>query len=295
MTRTITILTKTALCLAVGAWAMSTPVSAQLPPGMKPFETTKIADGVYSFRFFFHRNMFIVTDEGVIATDPMNAKAAATLMKEIKKVTDKPVKYVIYSHEHWDHISGGKVFKDAGAKFVSHANCAIEFKRNPSPNVVMPDETYKGARHDVKLGGRTVELYHFGRNHGHCMTVMRLPKEKILFMVDLVSPKRVAFRGMPAYYPADWVSTLRVIERKLDFERIIPGHGPPTSPASAVTKQREYIEDLMVAVRGAMKTERNIEKVKQMVKLPKYEKWGGYKQWLPLNVERIFLFYRMGQ
>ena len=71
------------------------PVSAQLPPGMKLFKTTKVADGVYSFRFAFHRNMFVVTDEGVIATDPMNPKAAGILMKEIRKVTDKPVKYLV--------------------------------------------------------------------------------------------------------------------------------------------------------------------------------------------------------
>ena len=91
---------------------------AQLPPGMKRFETTKIADGVYSYRFFFHRNIFIVTEEGVIATDPMNPRAARTMMAEIKKVTDQPVKYVVYSHEHWDHIAGGKVFKDASEDFI---------------------------------------------------------------------------------------------------------------------------------------------------------------------------------
>ncbi len=67
------------------------PASAQLPPGMKPFETHKVADGVYSFRFFFHRNMFVVTDDGVIVTDPMNPKAAGIMLKEIRKVTDKPI------------------------------------------------------------------------------------------------------------------------------------------------------------------------------------------------------------
>ena len=95
------------------------PAQAQLPPGMKQFETTRIADGVYSFRFFFHNNIFIVTDRGVIATDPISARGAQTMMDEIKKVTDQLVKYVVYSHEHWDHISGGQVFKDAGARFIN--------------------------------------------------------------------------------------------------------------------------------------------------------------------------------
>lgn len=267
--------------------------SAQLPPGMKPFETTKIADGVYSFRFFFHRNMFVVTKDGVIATDPINPKAAGILMKEIKKVTDKPVKYVVYSHEHWDHISGGKVFKAAGARFISQANCVDEFKNNPNPAVVVPDGTYK-TRHDLKLGGRTVELHHFGRSHGSCMTVMRLPKEKLAFIVDIVTPKRIAFRGMPDFYPRDWVRTLRQVE-KLEFDRMIPGHGPPSVPKSAVTEQRQYLEDLMEAVQVARKTEHNPDKIRKMVRLPKYEKWAGYNQWLEMNVERINLMYHMGK
>ncbi len=110
-----------------------TPAHAQLPPGMKPFETTQVADGVYSFRFFFHNSIFIVTDRGVIATDPISPRAAGTMMAEIKKVTDQPVKFVVYSHEHWDHISGGQVFKDAGARFISQANCVPEFKKKPEP------------------------------------------------------------------------------------------------------------------------------------------------------------------
>jgi len=280
-------------CAAMAALAMPGPAVAQLPPGMKPFETTTIADGVYTFRFFFHRNMFVVTRDGVIVTDPINPKAAKVLMGEIRKVTRQPVKYVIYSHEHWDHISGGKVFKDAGATFISHKNCPASFKRVPSPAVVMPDRTYSGARHDVKLGGRTVELHYFGLNHGRCMTVMRLPKEKILFIVDIVTPNRVAFRGMPDFYPAEWIRSLKAIE-KLDFVKIIPGHGPPTAPRAAVAAQRQYLEDLMAAVKAARAKTLNLAKVKAMVKLPKYEKWAFYKQWLPMNVERIFLYYHMG-
>lgn len=290
---------KPLVCVAAAAvLAAGWPIpgaKAQLPPGMKPFETTKIADGVYSFRFFFHRNLFVVTDEGVIATDPVNPRAAQTLLKEIKAVTDKPLKYVIYSHEHWDHISGGKVLKAAGATIVSHENCVDSFKRNPNPAVAMPDQTYSGPRHDIKLGGRTVELHYFGPNHGNCLTVVRLPKEKIVFTVDIVTPKRIAFRGMPDFNPGEWVRTLREIEQKLDYTRVVPGHGPPTVPASAVTEQRQYLEDLMTAVKEARKTERNPDKIRKLVRLPKYEKWSGYDQWIEMNVERVNLYYHMGR
>ncbi|MFQ5914399.1 MAG: MBL fold metallo-hydrolase [Nitrospinota bacterium] len=259
---------------------------------MKLFETTKVADGVYSFRFAFHRNMFVVTDEGVIATDPMNPKAAAILMKEIRKVTDKPIKYVVYSHNHWDHVRGGRVFKEAGARFISHAGCVKHFKRDPNPALVMPDETFK-ERYDLNLGGKTLELLYFGRNHSDCLVVMRLPEEKILFIVDLVTPRRLPYRILPDYFPKDWIRSLREIE-KLDFDRIIPGHGIPVGPASAVRETREFLEDLMAAVKEARKKTRNPDKIREMVKLPKYEKWGGYNQSLAQNVERINLYYHMG-
>ena len=276
------------------AVALTTSAVAQLPPGMKPFETTKVADGVYTFRFQFHRNMFIVTDAGVIVTDPISPVAAKTMRAEIAKITDQPVEYVVYSHEHWDHISGGQIFLDEGARFISHAQCIDEFKRNPSPIVIIPEGTYK-KRFDIELGGTTLELHHFGRNHGVCLTVMRLPKEKIAFIVDIVTPNSLPYRDMPDSHPGDWVRTLREIERTLDIERIIPGHGPPTAPASAIREQREYLEDLMAAVMAVRKTERDPDKVRKLVKLPKYEKWDGYGPWLEMNVERINMFYHMGK
>jgi glyoxylase-like metal-dependent hydrolase (beta-lactamase superfamily II) len=291
-TRPLFSLTTFPLVLTWALLASPHPASAQLPPGMKAFETTKVADGVYSFRYFFYRNMFVVTNKGVIATDPINPKAAKILLQEIRKVTDKPIKYVIYSHNHWDHILGGKVLKKAGARIIAHENCIAHFKRRPHPDLAMPDGTYK-RRHEIRLGGRTVELLYFGRNHGDCLTVMRLPKEKILFIVDLVTPKRVAFRFMPDFYPGDWVRSLKEIE-KLDFERVIPGHGPPVVGASAVREQRQYLEDLMAAVKEAHAKNPDPDKVREMVKLPKYERWGAFNLWLGMNVERIWAYYHMG-
>jgi glyoxylase-like metal-dependent hydrolase (beta-lactamase superfamily II) len=66
--------------------------------------------------------MFVVTSAGVIATDPIGygrPQAVVTYVDEIKKVTNQPIKYLIYSHHHFDHIAGGKPFKDAGAVVVA--------------------------------------------------------------------------------------------------------------------------------------------------------------------------------
>jgi glyoxylase-like metal-dependent hydrolase (beta-lactamase superfamily II) len=83
-------------------------------------EITKLADDVYLFRHQFHQAIFITTPEGVILTDPISSDAATWLKAELKTFTDQPVRYVVYSHHHSDHITGGSVFDDH-AVFISHA------------------------------------------------------------------------------------------------------------------------------------------------------------------------------
>lgn len=269
------------------------------PVGGEPFghSVTTLGNGVYVFRWWVYRNIFIVTDQGVIVTDPMNPKAAKILQAEIRRITDKPVKYVVYSHNHHDHISGGVIFKEEGAEFIGHENVLKELGDHPSPVTPLPDITFK-ERLTVELGGRTLELEYYGPNHGESLVVMRLPEEKILFVVDIVTPRRVAFRMMPDFWPDEWIRTLKEIEAT-DFDYVISGHGPHTEPAidtaNVVMEQREYLEDLMVAVKEAMESGiHSPDELQKSVRLPKYEDWRSYDDWLPMNIERIWSFYHMG-
>ena len=100
------------------AIVLGIPAQAQQRPQI---ETTKVdgTDNVYVFRNGNHQSMFVVTKDGVIATDPVaygRPTGGQQYIDEIKKVTDKPIKYLIYSHHHFDHAAGGKAFKDAGAR-----------------------------------------------------------------------------------------------------------------------------------------------------------------------------------
>lgn len=293
------------IILIIVAISLSTAASAapkfpiDEPMGGQTFghSVTEIGDGIYVFRWWVYRNIFIVTDEGVIVTDPMNPKAAGLLRGEIRKVTDKPVKYAVYSHNHHDHISGGNIFKEEGAKFIGHKNVLKELGDHPSPGTPLPDITFEDS-YTLKLGSRTLELTHFGPNHGESLAVMRLPKEGILFIVDIVTPRRVAFRDMSDFWPDEWVRSLKEIEQ-MDFDYVITGHGPENQPAidpaSVVTEQRVYLEDLMTAVKKAMDAgSHNPDILKTTVKLPQYEHWQYYEEWLPMNIERIWAYYHMG-
>lgn len=260
---------------------------AQLPPGFKKQELTKVSDAVYSFRNMFHRTWFMVTDDGVIVADPINEGAAKAMLAEIRKVTDKPVKYLLYSHEHADHASGGQVFKDAGATLVSHAACVEHMQ---GAGVTAATKTWTGA-HVISLGGKTVEMFNFGPSHGHCMAVMRIPSENLGFIVDIVSPGSVAFKTMRESDPDNWIATLRKVEA-MDFDRFIPGHGPPTAPKSAVTAKREYLELLSSSVKAALDAGKDPAVLATDGTFAKYAKWRGYKDWLPMNIVRMARWHK---
>ena len=144
MTRTRLTIVTVALAACLGA------VAYAQQPAEPPFATTKVdgTDNVYIFRIGNRQAMFVVTSAGVIATDPIGygqPQTGATYLAEIRKVTNQPVKYVIYSHHHLDHVAGGKPFKDAGATFVAHTRAKQRLERLQDPHTVIPDEAVTAA------------------------------------------------------------------------------------------------------------------------------------------------------
>src|SRR4029079_18414185 len=125
--RNVVTVTALALFAFTGIAAAQTSPQTSPPASPPPFATRKVdgTDNVYIFRYMGHQSMFVVTPKGVIATDPIaryRPEAATTYLAEIKKVTDQPVKFLIYSHAHYDHVAGAKPFKDAGARIIAHKN-----------------------------------------------------------------------------------------------------------------------------------------------------------------------------
>jgi glyoxylase-like metal-dependent hydrolase (beta-lactamase superfamily II) len=240
----------------------------------------------------------VVTPDGVIATDPISylrPQAAQAYLAEIRKITPAPIKYVVYSHHHYDHIAGGKPCKDLGATFIAHRNAKARLEILRHPDVVIPDEVVDTVR-AIDLGGVRVELHYVGRNHSDNSLVMLVPREKILFTVDFIPVQTVQFRDMPDGYLPDWFDSLdRVLA--LDWDRMIPGHpyaGGRLGTKEDVRDLRQYMTDLSDAVRAAANQGKCFDAAIKEVKLPKYEKWGNYDAYLPGNVERFCEFWGRG-
>jgi glyoxylase-like metal-dependent hydrolase (beta-lactamase superfamily II) len=283
--------------LALAAFTATAQAQAPTPP---PFATTKVegTDNVYIFRFGGHQSMFIVTKDGVIATDPIGLRrpAAKTYIEEIQKITKAPIKYVIYSHSHFDHIAGGKPFKDLGAVFVAHQNAKSRIQQVKDPDVVVPDQVVTGAKRNITLGGTTVELNYVGKNHSDSTLVMRLPKEKIIFTVDWIPLNGVQFRGMADNYLPDIEEGLKKVIA-MDWERMIPGHPGPGGRLGTKDDARtalSYLQDLSAAVKEAAGQGKCYADAMKDIKLPKYESFANYNANLPLNIERYCDYYNRG-
>jgi glyoxylase-like metal-dependent hydrolase (beta-lactamase superfamily II) len=294
------------LILATAAFAAAaqaqtpTPPAAPAAPAQPPYATTKVegTDNVYIFRYGGHQSMFVVTPAGVIATDPIGERrpAAKAYIEEIQKITKAPIKYVIYSHSHFDHIAGGKPFKDLGAVFIAHRNAQKRIAALKPADVVVPDQVVDG-RKVISLGGTTLELNYVGLNHSDSTLVMRLPKEKIIFTVDWIPVKGIQFRGMADTYVPDIEEALKKVIA-MDWDKLIPGHPGPggvqTGTKDDARNQLAYLQDLSAAVKKAVDEGKSYADAQKEIKLPKYESWPNYGPFLPMNIERYYDFWNRG-
>jgi glyoxylase-like metal-dependent hydrolase (beta-lactamase superfamily II) len=165
-------------------------------------EVVQFADDTYAFVSSGYVSLFIVTDEGVIATEPasqFDTGRAERLKAAIAGVTDQPVRYLIYSHDHPDHATGGAVFADT-ATFVSHRNAVAKIAALNDPNTPVPSLAFDTFL-SIELGGTTIELWYTGRNHSDNSIVLLHPAQRLLFAVDFIPVDSVAFQNLPDAYP----------------------------------------------------------------------------------------------
>ena len=308
--------------IALAALLTAAPAGAQfVPPGIERTETRQLAEGLYTFRWGAYRSLFMVTDEGVIATDPISPEAAAEYRQAIAAVTDKPVRYVVYSHAHWDHARGGQIFKDEGAEFVAQERCIDNINNSPNPDIVMPDITFSDT-YSVELGGTSLDLYYFGPIHGTCLAVMIPRPHKMIYTVDIVTPRPAGGGYLPwdpqvadfHFYNA--VEYLRAVEELAEQEELdtvigahlvpIPATDPkhrgqlmgadPTGPIETIRERREFWEGIMGAVKAEMDKGTDSFLVSSRLDLSPWEDIRGFnKRKFKQLVDRIAAYYAIGK
>jgi glyoxylase-like metal-dependent hydrolase (beta-lactamase superfamily II) len=285
MTRLLSAAALACTLAALPAWSQA--------PQRPPIETRKVegTENVYIFRNGGHQSMFIVTKDGVIATDPVGygrPQGGAQYVAEIRKITSAPIRYLIYSHHHYDHIAGGQAFKDAGATIIAHRRAKQRLEKLQDPATPLPDETVDNKGRTIKLGGTTLELSYVGINHSDSLLVMRLPKERLLFVVDLLPVGTMPARGMIDFHPLEAEESIKRI-LAMDWDRLIPGHPGPGDRLGTKQDAQDQLTLLREAsdtVKAAAREGKCWDQAEKEVQLPKYESWPGYASGLPFVVRR---------
>jgi hypothetical protein len=296
------------LCLGFAGFAQA---DAFDEAGLAPFETEDLGDGLYAFRMGRQRSIFLVGSDGVIATDPLNPEAAAFYRTAIEKITDQPIKFVVYTSSFFNRAAGGQALRDEGTRFVAHENCAVNLEATPHPHVVEPDETYSGT-HELSAGDVSLELFYFGQSYGTCLSVMIARPANVMFVMNLVNPPAARVPEDPTlanYYLHNILPFFTAVESlaaaygvkrvvgsiaklETDGDELAPAVGPVT----LISEQRVFWETVFGIVEAEYDKgtpARVIPKRADMTPL------AGYPGYDPRHVEimmrRIYSLFRIGR
>lgn len=238
-------------------------------------EITKVTGDVYRFQNQFHVNVFVITGEGVVVTDPINADAATWLTAEIKKLTDQPITHLVYSHSHGDHASGGSAYGDV-PNVIAHRNAPAAI------DGVAITERFDDTK-SVKVGDKTFELSYLGPGHGTDLIAMVIRPENVGFVVDAVSSKRLFYRDFPGSNVDDWIAQVRKVD-SLDFETFVGGHGR-VGVKGDVAKGLAYLQELRASVLSGLKAGKTTDELSETITMDSYKDWAAYDRWRALNVK----------
>jgi len=214
-----------AVLLVAGLWIAYT----QGPPPAK-LDLIKVKDDLY----VVHNDIVpgnstaLITSEGVLLVDDKFDVDHNGIMEQLKKVTDKPIKYVVNTHHHADHSGGNAKMQDMNALVVASEEARenmVDGKQPGLPSIVIQHHAH------IYLGGKNVELYHFGRAHTNGDMVVLFPADRTLAAGDMftfgdATPQLIDYAGGGS--GKEWTKTLDSA-LQLDFDAVVPRHGLVTT------------------------------------------------------------------
>jgi cyclase len=242
MSRTLVLRFTVGIIFFVGGWVAYTQNQGG-PPQLK---VNKVKDDLYEVEGDGGNVAVYITNEGVILVDDKFERDHDAIMKEIKTVTNQPIKYILSTHYHEDHSGGNAKMLAMNAEIISTANArkniVAHIQSNagifPTPaRVVFTEET------SVFLGGKEVRARHFGRGHTNGDAVIYFPVDRTIHTGDLMAGNTPLIDYPGGGSLVEWTKTLDAAMNAFDFDTVIPGHGPVSNKAG-LKKYRDDVEKL---------------------------------------------------
>ena len=258
-----------AALLLGGVWIAYT--QQQRPPSV--FKTNKIAADLYEIEnvgSVAGNVTVLVTDEGLVVVDAKFDPDHDGIMAQIKTFTDKPIKYIISTHHHGDHTGGNAKMLAGGAQIISSEETRENMVDGKMPGI--PTLAFERHTH-IYLGGKNVELYHFGRAHTNGDTVVLFPAQRTIAMGDMftygdATPQLIDYAGGGS--GKEWTRTLDSA-LGLNFDTVVPGHGGITN-RDGVVKFRQTTVDVRNRVHEMNVQKKTKEEISKMLQADFH--WG---------------------
>lgn len=254
------------------------------------FSIEELRPGIYRTQSNLHFGAVIEGKDALLVFDTVNAEFSEWLKNELNKRFDKPVKYVVYSHSHFDHVSGGEVFEDSNPIYISHRLTKQSFEyfgtKTRLPGITFDEEMH------VDVGGVDVQLNYWGPNNGVGSISLFVPEKKFISVIDWALADRVGFKNMPGYDFAGMIDSLHGIDA-LDWDLIAPGHAG-TGTKDDVRLFRRYIETILAGVRDGFKAKKSEDEIvaETMARLnqePAFKaRLKNYDDWAEGNVRAAY-------
>jgi cyclase len=257
MTRTIAARISAGLLFLTLAWFAHTQNQNQ-PPQLT---LNKVKDDLYEIEGDGGNVAAYVTSEGVILVDDKFDRDHEGIVTKVKSVTDQPIKYVLSTHHHSDHSGGNTQFLPT-AEIISTVNARNNIIEHKQPNVspeMSPARVVFTTEMSVFLGGKEVRAQYFGRGHTNGDAVIYFPALRTLHTGDLMAGTTPLIDYVGGGSLIEWTKTLDGA-LALDFDTVIPGHGPVTTKAGLQT-YRNNVEKLRTRATGLIREGKSQEEV----------------------------------
>lgn len=228
-----------------------------------------------------HSGLVLVTREGALVIDPAMTCTAGWLRDEIRTRFKVPVKYVIYTHGHADHISGGQIFQQDGAIVVANMRALEPIVGEKLPTA-LPDRVFD-TDVTITLGGETILLHRVAASHSDNMTMVLFPKYRALQCTDVCQSKSMPYNDFLDFYYPGWIETLDWVAKQ-DVDVIDVGHYKPATKADQAAL-RAYLVDLHQQVLDLTRAGQPWDQLYRNVKFSDEAKaWTGFEAMRTLNV-----------